>query len=579
MIAFVIRHWKLGILAVILFLALALRLLGITHGLPYVLYTDEALIVNHAVAFGTGDLNPHSFVYPSLYMYVLFLIYGLSYVAGWLAGVFASTNDFVRLFFNDATLFYLPGRLIAALSGVISVGMVYILGRRAYNLRVGLIAAAFLSFSVLHVTYSHYIKTHVPAGLLVIIGLWLAWSIYDGKDSWRRYLIAGVVAGLGASTIYHAGFVLVSIVVAHVLRWRDSAKNTSEVRLLSPKLLCAVVASFVGFVFGTPFAILDWPTFIGDMTSGAAMFYHGGFWDRGAFYPFTSLLTTIGRPLGFVALLGLGYALLRRRRADLILVSQPLFLAGFLMLFASKQPQHMLIAFPSLCILGASFLVDVVSWFIRPRILQSVALTVVTVSLLAVPARISFQESYRLALPDTRSMAKDWIEENIPPGSKIVMDSGKYYLSVFGPPLRPSRWTLEQFIYRAEVLSGENLARRDGTRRVGYSGEAEYFRQQLQTLDDQPGYDIIQILHDVGSPRADVLTLDEYLAMGVEYAIVSGRARNDYVPGSETAVRYPDKAARYRDFYQALEVHATLLKEFSPSGEVAGPTLRIYKLP
>jgi hypothetical protein len=578
--ATLVRRWHLGIFTVILALALAVRLLGINYGLPYVYYPDEAVLVNHAVAFGTGDLNPHYFIYPSLYMYVLSLIYGLSYAIGWLTGVFTSTNDFARLFFNDVTLFYLPGRLIAALSGVMSVGMVCLLGGRAYDVRVGLIAGAFLTFSVLHVAYSHYIKTHVPAGLLVSVALGLAWSIYVGKDNRRRYLLAGVIAGLGASTIYHAGFVLVSIIVAHVLRWRDSSKNMSEVRLLSPKLLGAVIASFAAFLLTTPFAILDWPTFIGDLSSTAATFYSGGFWERGTFYPLTSLLASIGRPLGYVALLGLGYALVRRRPADLILLSQPLFLAGFLMLFAAKEPQHMLIAFPALSVLSASFLVDAVSWFIRPRILQSLALTLAAVLLLVTPATVSFQKSFQLTLPETRSIAKEWIEENMPPGSKIVMDSGKHHLSAYGPPLRPSQWSLEQFIARAESLSGTSLARRAGTRRVGYSGEAEYFRKQLQTVDALPRYDIIQILHDEGSPKADVLTLDEYLSMGVKYAIVSSYARRvEYVLGNETAVRHPDKAAKYRNFYQALEARATLLKEFSPSDKMVGPTLRIYELP
>jgi hypothetical protein len=578
--ATVIRYWDWGILAVILALALAVRLLGINRGLPYVYYPDEAVLVNHAVAFGTGNLNPHYFIYPSLYMYVLFLVYSLSYAVGWLTGAFASTNDFVRLFFNDATLFYLPGRLIAALSGVMSVGMVYLLGRRAYNVRVGLIAAAFLTFSVLHVEFSHYVKTHVPAGLLVIVALGLAWSIYVGEDSWRRYILAGVVAGLGASTVYHAGFVLVSVAVAHVLRWRDSSsKNTSEVRLLSPKLLGAVIASFVAFVLTTPFAILDWPTFIRDLSGTAAAYYSSGSWERGTFYPLTSLLASMGTPLGLIALFSLGYALIRRRSIDLILLSQPLSLAGFLMLFATKESHHTLIAFPALSLLNASLLVDVVSWFIRPRILQSGALTLAALSLLVAPARMSFQNSFQLALPDTRSIAKEWIEENIPPGSKTVMDSGKYYLGAYGPPLYLSRWTLEQFIARAESLNGESLNLREGTRRVGYSGEAEYFRQQIPTLADSPGYDIIQILHDVGSLRADVLTLDEYVSMGIKYAIVSSYAWNEYVPGSEAAVRYPDKAGKYRNFYQALEARATLLKEFSPCDQIVGPTLRIYELP
>jgi hypothetical protein len=577
--ASVVSRWDLGILTIVLVLALAVRLLGINYGLPYVYYPDEARLVNHAVAFGTGDLNPHDFIYPSLYMYVLFLIYGLIYVTGRLTGVFASTDDFARLFFTDSTVFYLPGRLIAALSGVMSVGIVYLLGRDAYDRRVGLVAAAFLSFSVLHVDFSHYVKTHVPAGLLVILALWMAWSIYTSKDDWRRYILAGVVAGLAASTIYQAGFVFVSITVAHVLHWRDSSKNTSEIRLLSPKLLGALVASFVTFVLTTPFAILEWPMFISDLSGTAAVYYSGRFWEEGNFYHLTSLLSSMGTPLGVMALMGLGYALIRRRSIDLILLSQPLFLVGFLMLFSVKDRTHMLIAFPALSLLSASFLVDVVSWLIRSRISQSVVLSLAAVLLVVNPASISFQKSSRLALPDTRTIAKEWIDDSISPGSKIVMDSGKYYLGAFGPPLVLSQWTLKQFIARAESLSEQSLRRFDGTRRVGHSGEAEYFRHQLRTLDDQPGYDVIQILHDVGVRRADVLTLEEYLSMGVKYAIVSNYASEQYIPGSEIAIRNPDKSEKYRSFYQTLEARATLLKEFRPSDKITGPTLRIYELP
>ena len=85
------------ILLLILLLALSVRLLGINYGLPYVLYPDEAVIVNHAMAFGTGDLNPHYFIYPSLYMYVLFIVYGMTYIGGRLLGAFGSTDDFIRL--------------------------------------------------------------------------------------------------------------------------------------------------------------------------------------------------------------------------------------------------------------------------------------------------------------------------------------------------------------------------------------------------------------------------------------------------------------------------------------------------
>jgi 4-amino-4-deoxy-L-arabinose transferase-like glycosyltransferase len=387
------RRWDLALLAVIIVSALAVRLLGICRGLPYVYYSDESLIVNHAMAFGTGDLNPHSFIYPSLYMYVLFVIYGLSYMAGWVLGMFHSTNDFVRLFFADATLFYLPGRLIAALSGIVSVGVVYLFGRRAYDTRVGLIGAAFLAFAVLHVTFSHFVKTHVPAGMLVIIALYLAWRIYCGKAGWSNYLLAGVVAGLAASTIYHAGFVLVSVVVAHLIRWRELRRDASAISLLSPRLLGAIGICFVTFLIGTPYAMLDWRTFMGDLTSHGAMFLHGGFWEKSYFYPVTSLIGSIGRPVGFLAVIGLVHALFRHRPVDLIVASQPLFLVLFLTIFPIKEPQHMLIAFPAVALLGASFLFDALTWLIRVRRWQTAALAAATIILVAAPAKNSFHVS------------------------------------------------------------------------------------------------------------------------------------------------------------------------------------------
>jgi len=545
------------ILLLILLLALSVRLLGINYGLPYVLYPDEAVIVNHAMAFGTGDLNPHYFIYPSLYMYVLFIVYGMTYIGGRLLGAFGSTDDFIRLFFTDATIFYLPGRLIAAFGGVASVWMVYKLGRRAYNVQVGLISAAILAFSVWHVDYSHYVKTHVPAGLFVIVTVWLAWSIYEGRNSWRRYCLAGATAGFAASTVYHAGFVLIAVLVAH---WVCSRKA----RLLNPKLMGAAAASFAAFVLTTPFAVLDWQTFLSDLTSSAAMRYFGGFWEGGTFYPFTSLLSTFGQPLGTVALLGLGYALLRRRPADLILASQPISVGLFLMLFRVKEPAHMLVAFPAISILAASFVTDAVKWLCLKRAALEKISAITVIGLLVIrPGLTSFESSYRLSLPDTRVLAKAWVEENIPPGSKIVMDSGKYYLEAFGPPLTLSRWTLEQFIHRGRAANSGNIARLDGTRRVAYSGEAAYFQYQLDVLVDRPGYDIVQILHDPGSPRTEWPSLDHYVKQGVQYAIVSSYALNGYDS---------------KDLYEALRRQASLVKEFRPSEKIRGPALFIYRL-
>ena len=56
------------------------------YGLPAVYNMDEVAIMNRAMAFGTGDLNPKNFVYPTFYFYALFAWEGLTFVAGLLMG-------------------------------------------------------------------------------------------------------------------------------------------------------------------------------------------------------------------------------------------------------------------------------------------------------------------------------------------------------------------------------------------------------------------------------------------------------------------------------------------------------------
>src|SRR5207247_441078 len=53
-------------------LAVALRLIGLRYGLPAVYNPDEVAIVSRALAFAKGDPNPHNFLYPTFYFYVLF---------------------------------------------------------------------------------------------------------------------------------------------------------------------------------------------------------------------------------------------------------------------------------------------------------------------------------------------------------------------------------------------------------------------------------------------------------------------------------------------------------------------------
>src|SRR5689334_20300118 len=109
------------LLVAITVVALALRLVGLRYGLPHVYNPDEVAIMSRALAFAKGDLNPHNFLYPSLYFYVLFAWEALTALLAVAAGAVASFAAFQREFFLDPTRVYVAGRLLTALLGTATV--------------------------------------------------------------------------------------------------------------------------------------------------------------------------------------------------------------------------------------------------------------------------------------------------------------------------------------------------------------------------------------------------------------------------------------------------------------------------
>src|SRR3989338_2425921 len=103
------------VLGVLLLVALLLRLPGINFGLNH---PDEHLIINHALAFGTGDLNPHMFYFPTLFLYLLFGVFGGFYFLVLGFGHFSNTDEFLQFFLQSQETFYIFGRLVSVLFGV-----------------------------------------------------------------------------------------------------------------------------------------------------------------------------------------------------------------------------------------------------------------------------------------------------------------------------------------------------------------------------------------------------------------------------------------------------------------------------
>jgi hypothetical protein len=148
--------------------ALVLRLLGLQFGLPDVYNPDEIAIMARALAFAKGSLNPHNFLYPTFYFYVLFAWVGVYLAFEYVSGRVPSIGALQRLYFTDPAGIYTAGRTLGAVSGLATVLLVYRLAVRLANRRAGLAAAIFMAAAPLSVRDSHYVKHDVFATMLIV---------------------------------------------------------------------------------------------------------------------------------------------------------------------------------------------------------------------------------------------------------------------------------------------------------------------------------------------------------------------------------------------------------------------------
>ena len=142
-----------------------LRVWGAKQGLPYAYNADEnAHFVPKAIGLFDHGWNPHYFVNPPAYTYVLHLVFDVWF--GGRAGVSAS-------FAKDPTDVFLVARVVSAAFGTAAVWFLYLAGAKLFaDRRVGFLAAGLLGVGFLPVFYSHLALNDVPTLAPICLALY-----------------------------------------------------------------------------------------------------------------------------------------------------------------------------------------------------------------------------------------------------------------------------------------------------------------------------------------------------------------------------------------------------------------------
>jgi len=406
------------------------RVWSVSYGLPDVYHPDEPRIVERAVRFHTGDLNPRFFNWPSLYMYLLSGVYGLAYGMLGVGGA-EGIGGVVESFARDPAPFYLLGRLVTAAFGIATIAVLYVVAAESYGPTVALLASLFLALNLLHIRDSHFITTDVPLTCLITLAVLFVLRYWrEGRA--RDALWSGLFAGLAASMKYPGGLMLFPFVLAHVFRPLPLGQPRRR-RLASRELALGVAAASVGFVAGTPYALLTPRAFVAGVTSelrevGSVQFGNEGDLPGYLFHLVHSLPEGMGVPVLACSLIGLALALLGGAPRDLILLAFPVPYFLLIGSWSSRFERYALPLLPFLSLLAGLGLVAMARhvrerrWRLVQQWRPGVGLALMACLLIAPELpRIGYFHAL-LARPDTRVLAAAWIEREIPPGSRIALE-------------------------------------------------------------------------------------------------------------------------------------------------------------
>jgi uncharacterized membrane protein len=227
--------------------AVALRAWRIRLGLPD--FLEEALPLRLALSMtdattGRVDWNPHFFNYPSLSIYLHFVVQKIAYLAGVTTRTYANPADYRLAFDVNPTPMVLAARGFSIATDALMVLGVY---RVAERLRSGSgwIAGLLVAFAPTLIVTGHSIFADTPMTALAV------WSVE------RMLAWSGALIGLAASAKYPAAALVVPYYWL-ALR-RDPHRGPAH-------WITMLVPPAVFFLMTTPFAALDPQSFWRDFS-------------------------------------------------------------------------------------------------------------------------------------------------------------------------------------------------------------------------------------------------------------------------------------------------------------------------
>lgn len=512
------------------------------YGLDFPQYHwDEILDFNNVFSASHNRLALLNYGHGSFHPYLILIVWKLYLL---FIGAGTTTESLLSAFFEDSQPFLVLARGWMAVISTASVAMVFILGKRLYNTRVGWLSAILLSGTFLYAAESHYASSvHVLSTFFIILTLYFCHRILE-KGDLQAYIFAGVSFGLATAAQYSMIIAFAPILYAHFKHiYNQDTTGKFLARQNNRLIIVSGSAAAVTFFCVTPYAALDAQRFFLEMQQILQNVTHVWIDSDGQpawlFYFTEHLNNGMGTLLALTSMAGITYAILRRSQSDILLVVF-LVVSYVSLVRGANFARYLIPSLPSLVIL-AGLLLDSSLHRLDTKLSKTgmyLLSAVMLAGLLAQPITNIIRFNYWITQPDTRQIASQWISSNIPPGSRVVIEGA----GVLGPNIPTDQKELEKLI---------------SIQAKGSLGEI-YTKALLASQQSDAGYHVLSVFrldqrHKSGQLIDTITSASYFHELGYDYLITSSWMQRDAAD------------AYSAQFQESLDQYYEEIKVFKPT--------------
>lgn len=433
---------EITLLVLIILLGAFFRLYGLNWDQNQHLHPDERFLtmVTQAIKWpssiseyfstDSSPLNPHNANY-GFFVYGTFPIF----LTKFFSEFFKFTN------YNNLTLF---GRFLSGIFDTLTILLIFLIGKKTFSFKVGLLASFFYAVSVLPIQLSHFYATDIFLNFFLILSFYLIIKyLYSKRAYWA--ILSGLAFGLAMASKINAVIFSPALLIIFILLFPKLKLKL----LFSIFLFCFI--SFISFKIFQPYAfsgpsLFDIhinPKFIQNLqelnnsAQPGSTFPPAVQWNNTApiLYPLKNMiLWGLGLPLGIISLFGIFFTtfmLFKKKLNNLKsfnnenIVLSALILTTFAIfiyqgLQVAKPMRYFITIYPLLSLMSGYLLANFFKFGLKKiskNWLYSIYFLIFAILLIWPLAFFSIYTK-----PHSRVAASEWIYKNILNGSVLGVE-------------------------------------------------------------------------------------------------------------------------------------------------------------